>query len=314
MTSPDNTERRPIITTGTVEYRPYSYPSTDVPAYPDDILAATEQWASRVTESFLRLDVFARRQDTESKRLYLTWLTQRTLDEQTQVEELFQGLPSRPVDPLPQGSWQQQRNEGMFTCQIASAANGLNFLYPRNPRPYTERDIIEALGGQRYVAEHANGAETGDVARALRTLSPHIRTRRTNSVAEMLRAAENGAAVMFPITSNHEALIPPGHRLRRGINGVLEVQVADPLSSQPRYIGVNGLIRSEITVVEDPDRIENSVLIMEKGIQTVTSAQEGIRTVQRTPITTVRTGVQQPIRTVSTEQPSRKPIKTIRSS
>lgn len=73
--------------------------------------------------------------------------------------------------PTCAGSWQLQRNEGMFTCQIASAANGLNFLYPRNPRLITEQDIIQALGGQAYVASHANGAETGEIARALGTLA-----------------------------------------------------------------------------------------------------------------------------------------------
>lgn len=129
----------------------------------------------------------------------------------------------------------------------------------------------------------------------------------------MLRAIENGASVMFPLTSNHEALIPPGHRIRRGINDVHEVQVADPLLSQPRYIPVDSLIRSEITVVEDPERTENSVLILERGIQTLSAGQERTQAAPRSPITTIRMEGRQPVRTITTEQPPRKPIKTIKS-
>lgn len=98
MTGPDNPERRSIIT-GAVEYRPYAYPNPIVPAYSDDMITATERWINRITESSSTLHYFAHQQDSESKRLYLTWLTQRTIEERAQVEELFQNLPNLPIDP-----------------------------------------------------------------------------------------------------------------------------------------------------------------------------------------------------------------------
>ncbi len=316
MIGPDNTQPIPMTTISGGENEPYIYPGRDIPAFSDASLADTEHWANGAIDSRQQLLSFSNHNDAEGRRLYLTWLTQRVSDEQSRVEQLYQSLPERPVDPLPSGSWQTQRNEGMWTCQIASAVNALNFLYPLNPQPFTERVIIEALGGQTYLATHQRGAATGDIARALATLTPYIRTRRTNSVSEMLQAVENGAAVMFPISHNHEALIPPGHRLRRGVNGRLEVQVADPLSTQQRYVSVDELIRSEITVAEDPGIVENSTLIIEKGITTV-DAGEGIRTIQATQIvqepqiTTVKAGGNSfsPIEIVTVEP--RKPIKIV---
>ena len=252
-------------------YIPFQYPRPgNIPLFSGEALVETERWVDRTLAGSAHLFTYKGAGDLDSKRLYLTWLRIRARDELTGVEQLYESLHGRPIDPLHAGSWQLQQDEGgMFTCQLASAANALNFLYPANPSPCTESDIFRMLGGQQFANANPRGVEAADITRTLQILAPHIRTRRTNSVIEMLRAVENGAAVMFPISNIHEALIPPGHRLGRNESGSLYVQAADPMSTMPRNVLVDSLIRSEITVVDDPERIENNVLILERGIRTV---------------------------------------------
>lgn len=154
-----------------------------------------------------------------------------------------------------------------------------------NPQAHTEEAFINALEGGRFAVSHPNGAETWDIESVLPTLAPTVIFRRSNSVSEMIKAAADGAAVMFPYSNDHEALIPPGFQLRRGIDGKLEVQVANSLSPYPEYLSVDRLIRSEITIAIDPNLVGNSVLIIEKassGITTVsvnTTNTTGIRTI-----------------------------------
>lgn len=279
---PGDPRQRPairILNEGT--YVPYVYPERIMTIYGPEALAQTESWVENTLAGQSTLFRFNRKGDTESKKLYLTWMTTRAAREKVLVDKLLDANQT-PVNQLPNNSWQIQRNTGgMLTCQLASAANALNFLYPQNPEPYTESDILNALGGNQYAQANREGVESREVARALQILAPHIRTRRTNSVGEMLAATENGAAAIFPVSSSHEALIPPGHQIQRHA-GTAYVQVADPMLSTPRHIPIDNLIKSEITTVEDPERVENNVLIIERRINEI-----------RRPITSTRaTGIQ----------------------
>ncbi len=268
-------------------YSPFEYPSPGgVPHYPEEQLLGTERWVENTLAGGARLFTYKRNKDELSRKRYLSWITTLVQEEGEKVEALFKSMPLRPPDPLSFGTWQLQNNEGgMQTCQLVSATNALNFLYPRNPQPYTERDMLKALGGQHFAAANQDGIEASEIARALKSLAGHVDARRTNSVAEMIRAAEEGAAVMFPISNNHEALMPPGHRIGRNNNGQLYVLAADPMSEQSREVPVSALIRSEIIVVSDPNLVENNVLIIEKGIREV--AQRPANRTVKNPIRTV---------------------------
>ncbi len=287
----DPMQRPPIRTLNEGTYAPYVYPEGIMTLYEPEVLTQTEAWVGNTIAGSGTLFQFNRRGDTESRRLYLTWMTTRAAREKVLVDRLL-ATNQTPADRLPANSWQLQRNTGgMQTCQLASAANALNFLYPQNPRPYTESDILNALGGNQYAQANRGGIESGEIARALQLLAPHIRTRRTNSVGEMLAATENGAAAMFPISSVHEALIPPGHQIQRQANGIASVRVADPMSTMPRYIPIDNLIKSEITAVENPERVENNVLIIERRVNEirrpiVSTRDTGIQSIRPRVITT----------------------------
>ncbi len=312
MSNPRNPENSGIRTVGE-DYRPYVYPGSVVPVFSDSVLAQTEAWASRVTPAAERLHIFSQHQDRGSTRLYLSWLTQMTIAETEQISQILE--PNRPVDTLPQGSWRVQTNSGMLTCQIASAANGLNFLYPNNPNPFTEAGVISTLEGQDFVRSHPYGAETGEIGTVLPTLAPHIRIRRTTSVTEMIRASMNGAAVIFPISSDHEGLIAPGYHLQRGRNGI-ELQIVDPMYDRPRFIPIEEVIRSEVTVIEEATLRENNVLIMERMIQTITDNSEPISTTVPRPLATQPSRIitiTQPIRTIPSIRTVETPVPKIRT-
>lgn len=272
---------------------PFRYPAPGIfIRHPETTLAQTEAWVSGIRSAWVIFGTWLNgRPDQESKDRLLNWLTNVEQTETRRVEEFF-NRNQRPVTPLQPGSWLRQRNVyGLQTCQVASAINALRFLGVYDPIRHTEERFVAAIG-----RDTSGQFETGDIVRVLPTLAPEVSFRRSNSVAEMVEASANGAAVMFPYSNNHEALIPPGFQLRRGTRSI-EVQVANSLSDYAEFLPIERLIRSEIIMSQDPERIENSVLIIERP------QSSGIRTVdtQRRPITIVpgiRTVNPRPIRII----------------
>lgn len=310
MTPENTSERRGIRSTGGGHGRtiqPFRYPEVHIPQYTPDQLSETERWVTRVDplwghrsySSWLRGIP-----DAESKRHLLTYYTEKALTEDRLAEEFFAENPQRRAEPLAPGSWVRQRNiYGLYTCQIASAINALRFLGLYDPTRHTEQAFLEQLGGQAY-ARNYNGVETSSIAGILPTLAPDISLRRSNSVREILEAASNGAAVMIPYNiymgMGHEGVIPVGWQLRRNGRGALEVQVANSMSDTPEFFSVRSLIRSEVTVVLNPETEENSVLIIERTTPQIESDS------------TEPNRVRQPIRSVPKAQPIRRGIRSVK--
>lgn len=267
---------------------PFRYPGGIRQHFSDEQLAETETWLRKVNIVWAGIYGYYLQglPDEESKKQLLTYYTSRAHTEARLVDGFFAANQNRRVESLVAGSWFMQRNAyGMNTCQFASAINALRFLGAYNPQIHTEEAFINALGGRRYAINQQSGAETWDIERVLPSLAPAVKFRRSNSVSEMIKAAADGAAVMFPYSNDHEALIPPGFNLRRDVNGGLEVQVANSLSFYPEYLSTDRLIKSEITTAIDLDTLQNqnSVLIIERatlGIRTVLAQESGIRTVR----------------------------------
>lgn len=268
---------------------PFEYPHGIFIHHPEATIAQTEAWVGHVRQAWSYFGSWLQgRPDQGSKYKLLNWLTNLEQTQSRLVGEFFD-RNQRPVTPLQPGSWLGQRNVyGIQTCQVVSAINALRFLGLYDPNRHTEEDFVAALGPPQ-----SGQYETRDIARVLPTLAPEVRFRRSNSVAEMVEAAANGAAAMFPYSNDHEALIPPGFQLRRSAGGNIEVQVANSLSNYAEFLPIERLIRSEIIMSQDPNSIENSVLIIEgpqpSGIRTVPTQRRpitivpGIRTVESKP-------------------------------
>lgn len=309
-----------IRTTSEAAPAPFPYPGGARPVYSPAELTAAETWIANTgaTGAAALLHVFGRSSDLDSKRNVAVYYEERARRQEAGVETFFQGLPQRPIPAIPAGSWDVQRNtDGMYTCQIASAINALRQLGLYDPANHTERRFIEELGGREFVAANRGGFEMRQLIPALQQLAPHIRVRRSNSVLEMLSAGEHGAAVMYPFSNGHEALIPPGRRMRRNqTDGQLEVQIINSLygSRNIDFVKVANLVRSEITLADTPgvDHQENNVLIIERARQPIQTVRVGTDT--RVPIRTVSSRV--PIRTLApapgirTSEVRRSPIQT----
>ncbi|MBI2334209.1 hypothetical protein HYU96_00195 [Candidatus Daviesbacteria bacterium] len=234
--------------------------------YSVEALTETARWATGLPGANIE-------RSPQEEKAYLRWLTERVLQEQTQVEIFFQNHSSEQLTSLTPYSWFLQKDTyGMKTCQIASAINALCFLELYNSRLHTEEAIIDAISivwsadGPTFARRFPKGLKVQHLVSVFNRIAPDAKLRRSNSVAEMLSAAYSGAAVMTPVNGSHEVLIPPGFHIRKGSED-LEVQVADPLFSNARFIPVNQLIRSEITTVSDRNlgHDENNVLIIERA-------------------------------------------------
>lgn len=155
-----------------------------------------------------------------------------------------------PLAPLP--SWQVQTNpQGMFTCQFASAGNALRALGVYDQNRHSEQAFIDAQHSPGYARNHQNGANSGEVMKALGELAPEVEFRRSNSVSEILNAVENGAAVIILPDPAHAALIPPGSRVSRDAQGKLAVQTIDPIRGE-RMLPLEDLLKSDITISVNP--------------------------------------------------------------
>lgn len=206
----------------------------------------------------------ARAASERSQREDRIRLQNRLADERRLIEAFYNENRDRTVVPLARGSWSRQRYAyGMWTCEFANAINALRFLGEYNPRVHTEESFIDVLGGREFARQNPHGCLTEEVIKSIQALAPGVKVRGTGSVAEMLRAAADGAAVMFPYSTNHEALIPPGFQLRRGTRG-FEVQVANPLRDDTEFRLVEDLLAGEI--INTPHNIlaSNHVLIIER--------------------------------------------------
>ncbi len=280
MATPEASRNYGITSASGGGLTPFRHPSGIRPHFSEDQLAETAGWLRKVQMVWGRAygNYLEGRPDEESRIQLLTWYTQRVETETREVKDFFASNLGRRLNAVVPGSFFLQRNAcGMNTCQIASAINGLRFLGVYDPNRHSEEAFIDALGGSDFARTHSEGAETWDVERILPNLVPEVRLRRSNSVSEMLRAAADGAAVMFPYDNKHEALIPPGFQLRRTSDGTLGVQVVNPLNAYPEFLPVDELVKSEITCAIDPSRTPNSVLIIERvGIRTAHPI--GIRT------------------------------------
>lgn len=306
----DPERRRPIEVRPTIR-EPFTYPGGNVPNFPQYTLDATQGWASSVPFSAERIDALEPYPD--ELKLYLTWLTEHTREDKERVGAIYRANERKNLDLLPQGSWLRQRNaSGMNTCQLASSINAFRFLGIFDPSLHTEARFIQELGGnlrRDYAREHPAGATSVDLVRVISVLAPQVNLRGTNSVADILEAVENGAAAIIPVPhEQHVVLIPPGHRLRRGTNGQLEVQVADSLRDRERFIPVDSLIQSEITPQVNTDFYENSVVILEIQGSIRIQPSENLRH-ERRPIALVEKPQRKPIRLV--EKPYRKPIRLL---
>lgn len=230
-------------------------------------------------------------------------------DDLNQLEEIYNQNRNREINPLPIGSWFRQRNAmGMWTCQFVSAINALQFLGVYDSNIHTEERFIEVVGGQDFARENPRGVDGEPVARALRVLAPNVRVRTTDSIAEIVRSAINGAAVTLPYR-NHEVVTPPGYNLRR-TGREFEVQVANSLTDQPEFYPLDTLIHNDFhfniaTQPTQPIGI-NSILIIER------KGPPPIRTIRRSNIRTLPTEGSR-IVTVNRARRDAAPITTIRT-
>ncbi|MBI2021944.1 hypothetical protein HYS93_03675 [Candidatus Daviesbacteria bacterium] len=212
-------------------------------------LARTEAWVRTITMGYVALESGLSGPQKES---FLRTISRRVSEQYRQIRAKY-GTGNLSLDhPGTEGrDWALQTNPGMLSCQFASVGNALRGVGLYNPTRHSEQPLINALGGRAYADSHRDGTTIDDAVRALRTISPEIKTRASNSVADILQAVENGAAAVVFIDRNHVGTIMPGRRVYRERNGDIGIQVIDPARGI-RYANIDSLIRSDITVADQP--------------------------------------------------------------
>lgn len=191
----------------------------------------------------------------------------------------------------------QQNNWGMNTCTFASAENALHSLLGNrfDPIKYSERALLEAVGGEQYARTHQTGSNLWTANNALEQSlrGTEFITRGSDSLPEILQEVENGAAAIVPFyiggpatvegtgIPGHVGTILPGSRVRRNPQGNLEVQIIDPLSGTATFRTIEQLIRNAgLSGVSDPFSEgyrpaliikKSSVRVPQRGPQPVTA-------------------------------------------
>ena len=259
------------------------------PQYSEREIQATRRW---VEETKAGRDILLRYRNSPANRdHYLSWVTYHVASEQQRFTFFSTANRNKVFAPLRLGSWERQRNAlGMNTCVIASTINALRLIGLYDPTMHTEEAFIGVLDQRvqrNFAGFYRMGMSIQHLAVALSHLAPRVMIRGSNSLTEMLTAAQNGGAVLFAPTPAHEALIPPGHQLRRGMGEDFDVQYADPASAYPSFIPVEQLIRSQISVVPSGD-FTNAFMILENTLLRNQFVRPPVVTIQRPPITTIK--------------------------
>jgi hypothetical protein len=243
--------------------QPIAVKVEDTDIISDAEIAATEAWAATTP---LGHNILTK--TPEEKKEFYTQVAERVKRENQLLKDRYSGdLPT----PTPIGQegvyWKKQANTAnVLTCQIASAGNALRAFGIYDETRHNEQALINSMGSADFAALNANGVSDSDIIRALADRTPEVTARRSNSVEEVLQSVENGAGAIVHLSQNHIGLIPPGNRVRK-TGDQLEVQVIDPLTG-PRWINVDTLIKSDITVASEPNFAP--VVIIERKTTTTT--------------------------------------------